>query len=69
MIPFGGMTPDERAQLAAVEHYDRRAAVLALDTTNPEDAAIALDILAHARRAELLDAEPSPYTIERGPTA
>ena len=67
MNPFGGMTPEERAQLAAVENYDRRTAqLLALDPTNPEDAAIALDILAHARRAELLDAEPSPYTIERG---
>jgi hypothetical protein len=61
------MTPDERAQLAAADWYERRMAELALDTTHPEDAAIALDILAHARRAELLDAEPSPYTIERGP--
>jgi hypothetical protein len=68
------MNPTERAQLAAIEHYDRQAAAqLAALRAEPwkigrrslADPGRALDLLARARRAELLDPDPLPH-IERG---
>jgi hypothetical protein len=55
--------------LAAVEHYDRRARELAAGAagalwTYQRTAHAAAALLARARRAELLDPEPSPYTME-----
>jgi len=67
MSPYDDPRATQRATLAATDWYQRRAYVLALDTKHPEDAAIALDILTHARRAELLDPGPSPYTIPEDP--
>lgn len=58
------MTTEERAQLAAVEHYDRRRAELAPNGPTSGRAYNARTILARARRAELLDPEPYPYTVE-----
>lgn len=61
------MTDTERAQLAAIEHYDRRAAELrqVRGLTAVWDTQRALDTIARARRAELLDPDPLPH-IERG---
>jgi hypothetical protein len=56
------MTPTERAQLAAVTHYDTAAARhrTARGYLPVADANRAMDIIARARRAELLDPDPFP---------
>lgn len=62
-------TPEERATLAAVEHYDRRVRAMMLDLrkapfrASVQGATHALEIIARARAAELRDPEPSPYTL------
>ena len=63
------MSPTERATLAVAEHYSRRAAELAsalVDHWAEPSAAwyrMALRAIERARRAELLDPQPSPITM------
>jgi hypothetical protein len=64
------MTPHDPAQLAAADHYYCRAADLddiPDDEPRPEYVWHIIggpaQLVARARRAELLDPEPSPYTI------
>lgn len=63
------MDPTERAQLAVAEHYARRTRQLTAELagapwTANRSAYRALEIIARARRAELLDPDPLPH-IER----
>jgi hypothetical protein len=62
------VTPEERAALAAVEHYDQRAKMLraALQVepwTVQRTAWTALGIIARARSAELRDPLPDTRTL------
>ena len=56
------------ALTAVLEHYDRREEVLLKsflmepDSPRMEDIAIALDIIAHARAAEIAESEESPIS-------